>query len=350
MKIITCASYYGSGSSALSDLVAEYDSVKDLSEFEFRFLHDIDGVSDLEYHLCECHNRHNSGHALKRFMRLAKYNEGNRLNRRYNAFFNDQFSTLTNEYIKELIDFQFTGWWFYDLFDYGIDHYYRMQFLNKILRKISGGKAGVLKNEQTYCSHPSSEKFLEVTQTYLERLLHAANMEKLPFLQVDQLVPSQNTGRVLRYFRDPIEVFVVDRDPRDIYVLEKCYWKGHICPTDSVEKYCKWFLYTRKSGTEDISQLSNVHFIQFEDFIFNYNSVKSKIEHIIGLSPCDLTKEFTKLNPKKSINNTCVWRNHPELEEDIKIIEKELTGYLYQFEKYTDIDVPGIEVNSVKPF
>ena len=47
MKIITCASYYGSGSSALTDLVSEYDSVKDLSDFEFRILHDMDGVRDL---------------------------------------------------------------------------------------------------------------------------------------------------------------------------------------------------------------------------------------------------------------------------------------------------------------
>ena len=347
MKIITCASYYGSGSSALSDLVAEYDSVKDLSEFEFRFLHDIDGISDLEYHLCECHNRHNSGHALKRFMRLAK---GNRFSKRYNVYFDNQFGTLTNEYIKQLVDFQFTGWWFNDLFDYGIEHYYRMQMLNKILRKMSGGKVGILRNEQTYCSHPSKEKFLAITQDYIDKLMHAANKENLPFLQVDQLVPSQNTGRVLRYFRDPIEVFVVDRDPRDIYVLEKCYWKGHICPTDSPEKYCQWFLYTRNSGTEDISRLPNVHYIQFEDFIFNYVDVKSRIEQIIGLSSSDLKHEYTKLNPQKSVVNTCVWRKHPELQKDIEVIEKQLSSYLYPFEQVSDAVIPGIAVNEVKPF
>ena len=60
MKIITCASYYGSGSSALTDLVAEYENVKDLTNYEFRFLYDIDGVSDLEYHLVENHDRHNA--------------------------------------------------------------------------------------------------------------------------------------------------------------------------------------------------------------------------------------------------------------------------------------------------
>lgn len=67
MKIITCASYGASGSSALTDLVAEYSNVHRMSDAEFRFLHDPDGISDLEFQLVECHNRHNAGRALKRF-------------------------------------------------------------------------------------------------------------------------------------------------------------------------------------------------------------------------------------------------------------------------------------------
>ena len=350
MKIITCASFYGSGSSALSDLVAEYSTVKDMSEFEFRFLHDIDGLSDLEYHLCECHNRHNSGHALKRFMRLAKYNEGNQFSKRYNAYFDNQFGKLTDEFLEKLIDFQFTGWWFNDLFDFGINYYYRMQFINKILRKLSSGRMGILKKEQTYCSHPSKEKFLEETRTYLDKLMLAANKEKLPFLQIDQLVPSQNTGRVLRYFYNPIDVFVVDRDPRDIYVLEKCYWKGHICPTDSPEKFCQWFLYTRHSGSEDITKLPNVHFLRFEDLIFQYSDIKRKIENIIGLSSEDMLNEFEKLNPRESVINTRVWLRHPELEKEISVIESKLSDYLYPFEDYEYVSIAGIDVESNKPF
>lgn len=86
MKIITCASFYGSGSSALTDLVAEYSCVKDLTNYEFRFLYDIDGVSDLEHYLCECHDRHNAGHALKRFKRLSEFNAGTFFNARYEPF------------------------------------------------------------------------------------------------------------------------------------------------------------------------------------------------------------------------------------------------------------------------
>ena len=46
MKVITCASYYGCGSSAVTDLISEYEGVKSLTNYEFRFIHDIDGISD----------------------------------------------------------------------------------------------------------------------------------------------------------------------------------------------------------------------------------------------------------------------------------------------------------------
>ena len=67
MKIVTCASYYGTGSSAITDLLSEYDCCKSLYEYEFRFVQDPEGISDLEFNLVENHHRHNSGHALKRY-------------------------------------------------------------------------------------------------------------------------------------------------------------------------------------------------------------------------------------------------------------------------------------------
>lgn len=350
MKIITCASYYGSGSSALTDLVAEYKNVKDLSDFEFRFLHDPDGVSDLEYHLCECHNRHNSGHALKRFIRLANYNKGNFFTKRYESYFNNQFGKLTDEYVDSLTDFKFNGWWFQDLFDFGEDYYYRHIFINKILRRISGGKTGILKHEQTYCSHPSRDHFLELTRDYVSKLMNAANPEGLEYLEIDQIVPSQNTSRVLRYFKDPISVFVVDRDPRDIYILEKNYWKGHICPTDSAEQYCKWFRYTRNSGSENINNLNNIRFIRFEDLIFKYDNEVKAIEDILGLKSQDHIDKFKKLNPKRSINNTQLWKRHTELSSDMEIIERELTDFLYPFDSISADEVPGKDVSSSIPF
>lgn len=49
-KVISCSSYNGTGSSAITDLISEYNGVKSLTEYEFRFIQDTDGVMDLEYH------------------------------------------------------------------------------------------------------------------------------------------------------------------------------------------------------------------------------------------------------------------------------------------------------------
>lgn len=349
MKIITCASFYGSGSSAISDLVGEYDTVRDLSEYEFRIPHDIDGISDLEFHLCECHNRHNSGHALKRFMRLAHYYEGNRFVTRCEPLFHNQFGKLTDEYVRALTDFQYRGGWFYDFFDYGIRHYYFMQAINKVLGKLTRHRKNLFQRETTYCSHPTAETFLTATRAYLAALMRAANPEGLPYLQIDQIVPSQNIGRILRYFSDPVDVFLVDRDPRDIYTLEKLYWRERVVP-DSPELFSRWYRYTRQSGTEPVDGLENVHRLHFEDLIFDYDRQVARIEEATGLSSADHTQRFVKFNPKRSVHNTQVWKKHPELAPDIARIEAMLPEYLYDFSAVDPTAVAGVEPETTGSF
>lgn len=350
MKVITCASFYGSGSSALTDLIAEYDVVKDLTDYEFRFLHDMDGVSDLEFHLCECHNRHNSGHALKRFKRLVDYHSGNRLVARYEPYFNGKFRQLSERYITDLTDFSYKGWWFYDLYDRGESYYYLMQSLNKLIAKLSFGKIKLFTKEITYCSHPTKEDFLNKTQAYVSALLEAANPEGLPYIEIDQFLPSQHIERVLRYIKEPVHVFVVDRDPRDTYILEKCYWKGAICPTDDVDTFCDWFLYTRNSGAGQKLLNDQVTYLRFEDLIFKYEGTVASIESQTGLLSSQHTKAFSKFNPKHSVNNTQLWKKHPELTEDMKIIEKRLAAYLYPFEQVSTNQLPGLFSEVTKVF
>lgn len=347
MKIITCASFYGSGSSALTNLVSEYKTVKDMSDFEFRFLYDLDGVSDLEFHLCQCHDRHNAGHAIKRFKKLSKFNSGNIINKRYEPFFNNNYMKITNDYIDSLTKFSFNGWWFYDLYDKGITKYYVLMTLNKIIRKLSNKKYSILNKEIIYCSHPSEEEFLKATRNYVSKLLREANTEKLPYLEIDQIVSSQNINRILRYFSDDIFVFVVDRDPRDIYVLNRFYWKEHICPKD-VELFCDWFIYTRESGPKEEDN-KNVFRIKFEDLIYDYEKTVSFIEKVTGLSHLDHIKKYSKLNPKLSINNTQVWKKH-NIDKEIEIIEKRLSKYLYPFEKTKNNVICGLDNNNNNVF
>ena len=347
MKIITCASYYGSGSSALTDLVTEYARVKNLSEYEFRFIHDIDGIADLEYHLVNCHNRHNSGHALKRFRKLCQFNHGTFFNQRYEPYFDGKYLDLSLEYIKSLTDFSYKAYWFYDWYDRGRFFYYTKSLQNKLFRKM-GIKRSVLPNEETLASHPTEERFLECTRDYIRKLMKAANPEKEPILMIDQILPSSNVNKCLRYFPDDTKLVIVTRDPRDVFLSEKFVWHEDVAPHDP-ELFCKWFDYTHSSNRDEKPDANKVMMINFEDLIYRYDEMVPKLEAFLCLKKEDHLRPFTGLNPKRSYGNTQLWKKFDD-PESIAIIEKNLPQYLYDFGDKKYEDIAGVDVNNNKVF
>lgn len=333
MRIISCSSYYGTGSSAVTDYITEFDTVKSLGEYEIRILHDTDGIADLQYHLVENHNRHNSGHAIKRFKKLVDFYAGNRFFKRYEPFFNNRWKEISYQYIDSLVDFTFRGWWQYDLLDRGVTYYYYKLLINKLYKLTIGRNnetvLNVLPNEITYCSHPTKEEFVEKTKRYLKELMEAANPEGAPFLMVDQLLPSSEIWRFLPYFED-IRTVVVERDPRDLYILEKYIWKGNVIPTDNVETFCKWYRYTRAHRKTEAYDSERVMLIRFEDLIYHYEETTAELRQWLGLKEEDHTHKFQKLNPAKSMKNTRLWTKY-DIGEDLKVIETELAEYLYDY-------------------
>lgn len=185
-----------------------------------------------------------------------------------------------------------------------------------------------LPNEITLCSYPTEEKFLDCTRRYIDRLFSETNKENKGNIIVDQIVPASNVNHYLRYFND-IKVFVVDRDPRDIYILEKYVWKGSVVPTESVEIFCQWFEYTRRHRKSE-NYNENVMFVQFEDLIYKYEETVSKIEKYLGFSAEDHVNKFKSLDPKRSINNTRMWEKLNIDRREVEYIEEKLKDYLYE--------------------
>ena len=140
--------------------------------------------------------------------------------------------------------------------------------------------------------------------------------------------------------------------PRDIYLLEKLYYpiKYGSYNNDSAEVFCKKFKYVRESGDPKKSTSEHIHFLQFEDFLFDYERVVKEVEEATGLKAENHVDKFKYLNPMRSINNVQVWLEHPELAEDIGYIEKELSEYLYSFGKHTKEKIVGIPVTDKQKF
>ena len=342
MKLISCASYFGSGSSALTDLVSEYEGVRSLADYEFRFVHDIDGIADLEYHLVDCHNRHNSGHALKRFWKLCQFNHGTGFIQRYEPFFGGNYLELSRDYVERLTDFEYKAYWFNDWYDRGRLFYYSKSLQSKVYKRL-GIKRSVMPHEITLASHPSRERFLSETRKYISNLLNAANPENKPYLMLDQVLPSSNVNKCLRYFPDDTKLVIVTRDPRDVFLSEKYVWHDDCLPHEP-ELFCKWFDYTHSCNRDETPDPNKVITINFEDLIYNYDEMVFKLEKFLGLNPQDHTRLFSGFNPKRSFGNTQLWKKYDDA-ESIRVIENKLPQYLYDFgcKKYEDIS--GIDVN-----
>lgn len=334
MRFITCSSYYGTGSSAVTDFVSEFDNVFDFTNEEFRFIQDPDGISDLEFNLVECFNRHNSGHSLKRYKKLVDFYSGNIFGSKYTGFFGDKWKELSYQYIDELTDFTFPGWWMYDLYDGGQWLYFRKRIINKILRKTIwkndyDRQLNTMKNEITYCCHPSEEKFLKLTRKYIYGLFTSVITNDKDIMMVDQLLPPMNLKRYLRYFDNNIQTVIVDRDPRDVFVLDKYVWKDGILPSDP-KIFCKWFEYTRSHRKSENLNTDQIHFIKFEDLIYKYDDTTKELIDWLHLDKAKHSQSRLRFKPEISIKNTQTWKRFPKSLSEVKIIEDQLGEYLYK--------------------
>lgn len=332
MKIISCASYYGSGSSVITDFVSEFGNVYSYTDEEFRFIQDPDGISDLEYNLVENFNRHNSGYALKKYKKLVDFYAGNLINRRYEKFLKGNWKKFSYEYIENLTDFKYRGWWQYDLLEKGRLFYFRKRLINKILKMTiwhdkPERSLNNMKNEITYCSHPSEEKFLKLTRKYVDNLFFSSCNKNI--VVVDQLVPPSNSSRFVRYFNN-LQAIIVDRDPRDIYLLEKYIWKDGVIPND-VRTFCKWFSYTRDNRQNTTLDQAHFKYVQFEDMVYKYNETTKNISKWLGLKEKDHVQKKRIFDPSISKKNTRLWKKIDCDEKEINYIERHLSNYLYSY-------------------
>ena len=143
-----------------------------------------------------------------------------------------------------------------------------------------------------------------------------------------------NLHRTGNYFDDNIEVFVVERDPRDMFLMNKYVYAKNNEPvpySTDVYEFCD--CYKRLREMEKSCKNSHVHRFKFEDFIYKYDETVDKVQKILGdgeILPKHILKK-TCFVPEKSINNTQVFYNQELYSQETKIIEQLLPEYLYDF-------------------
>ena len=149
-------------------------------------------------------------------------------------------------------------------------------------------------------------------------------------VMVDQIVPPSNLPRYTRYF-DDIKVVVVDRDPRDLYLLEKMEWKDGVIPYENVESFVKWYRYTRAHRQREIFDPRTTLFVRFEDLLTRDEDETARLRNFLRLIEAEHSRPFSGLVPEQSKKNTRKWLEYPDAADDISYIERELSEYIYDY-------------------
>ena len=182
-----------------------------------------------------------------------------------------------------------------------------------------------------YYSFIKEDEFFGYTRRFMNNYMKMmyGDAEKI---NANQFLLPHNLFRIGNYFGKDLKSIIVDRDPRDLYIITKYVW-----PTKgirsrfpmNVDDFCSFYKGMRETVRPYDPEL--VRTMQFEDFVYKYDETVAKVEEFFGLDPKDHTRPKTHLNPAVSIANTQNWRIRPEWAEEIKPIEDMLADYLYEF-------------------
>jgi hypothetical protein len=331
-KVITCASYGGTGSSVVTDLFKEFDNCFSAGDYEFRFLQDYDGVSTLENALLNNYHRMNSDIAIRRFKNIVDYHSGNAVFKRYEKFFKGKFKEISYEYIDSLIDISWRGYWEHHAIETNsLNRFFAYKIyprIKKVFRSKSE-KGFVMQppKKELYFSYPV-DRFYEATKKYTRRLCAVVDPEhKYENLVFDQLVPPYNISRYLNYF-DDLKVIVIDRDPRDLFVINETRWKESWIPSHDVDKFIKWYRLLREPQKHEQEDPKRILRLQFEDVVLNYEENLSRILTFLEVDSKNHIEKKKYFNPAVSVNNMALYKNYED-QKIIKQIQNELSEYCF---------------------
>lgn len=330
-KIITCTGYGGTGSSAITDLLKEFNNGLSLGDVEFWFLQDFNGISDLEYFLIDGNHRSRVNLVIKRFKKyIEEY--GNY----YEKYFKG-YKKISYEYIESLIDAKFQKAISYYELDSKIKKMWWFKIssrLQSVFAKITGKYteefAIYLPTEKKVYSIPDRERFYKETKKYTKKLFDTLDIG-YDFIAVDQLVPAMNAKRYLNYV-DNLKIVIVDRDPRDLFLLNELHWKkaAYICDTTNVNEYITWYKTMREHRKfEDKNE--NIIYIMLEDLIYYYDETLKKLYDFFEIDNKYHTKKQKYFNPNISIKWTKMYEKYPNYRKnDVAKIERELGEYCFK--------------------
>ena len=332
--IVGVCGYGFSGSGAIKDILSSYDQVIIPSESELSLIYKPDGIDDLKYALVDNPVRYySSDSAIRRFIQFMR-----RSAKEFDPQTHGEFSNICNSFIREIIQVKWPGSTMaHYAQEHGVEYFLRQRVARGLRRRYEKRFGPICRpfppDKEMFYSIMDEEEFVKHVRSFLKRIIEAMvdNAQQYSHIVIDQLFPADNPEKDMIYFEDA-KAIVVARDPRDLFILSKTTtgMDGRFIPSDSITSFIRYYKGLMKGNKAKDSD--RIMVIQFEDLIYNTQDTRSKIEEFLCIQ-----KNKTKadiFDPMRSINNTQLFRQYPQYNKDIALIEKELSSFLYNFSDY----------------
>ena len=335
-NVVMPVGYMGSGSSAITDLISEVQGYKaENGNFEYVLLHCPNGLFDLEDKLLHGNNALRSDEALHSFYecmqvlysckRFGVADYKHRVGPQFLNYCQDFIDTLT--VVKNP-----QGYWYYqEIPDKAMLLKKAMHKLIYILTMEKIKFHPVLRYKEMWMAYPSPEEFYKAANKFIANFFCELGIEEKNLI-LDQFILPHNLYRFDNYFDKNCKAIVVDRDPRDVFLLNKYYWRkaGYPIPYSyDVAEFCIHYKKMRECEIKNSSD--NVLRIHFEDLVYKYDDTLQKIFDFLHIEEEQHILKKTKFSPEKSIKNTQIYNRNSTFKDEADYIKINLSEYLYEF-------------------
>lgn len=337
--VIGVCGYGSSGSSAVSDYLAEFDDTQVLDRTEFTWVSAPDSLIYMEFNLMNPHGRTNhSALAIERYMDFVKV-KAEEYKRRF-GIPEEEILRSARNFIDKITDTMWDGYIPNNrpglIEKYIGERLLKKKTIPRLERKL--GRTVRMYPMRDFRLSMNNPNFYPAARQHVHELLGLLGADFDKKIVLDQPFPGNAPEKCFPFYEDP-RAIVADRDPRDIYVFAQTKLVGisHFMPVKSVESFVAYFKCLRECKPDE-NYADRVMHVRFEDMVYNYEATTQRIRAFCDLPENPRPKSIFK--PEMSLANTQVFKRFPQYRRDVDYIESKLTDYLFDYDKYGDVEIP----------
>jgi len=341
---VAVTGFIGSGSSAVIDLLKEFDvceCVLERDDYEHIPFYSQGGLFELGAILLNLHSPHNSDMAINRFLECA-----HRLNDNdfgwfgsYKKYFSDKYMTAVDEFVDSISN-TVDGKTF--------EHVIKTKFsLFKVLLQVGAlivfkrpvqkwGRVYVHDKKPVYYAMPTEDEFYAAARKLINDYFDMCASPTKRVTVYNHLIWPQHTDLVDNYFGDNFKTIIVMRDARDQFTLNKHYrYKPPLgksgkplFPTEPNKFIDFW---KRVNRYDKMTSNKKILHVQFEDLVYNYEQTVSEIMNFVGLKEEQHVTKRKFFDPDKSLKNTQTYSVNEKWIKEALTIEEKMAEHVYKF-------------------